>query len=735
MSAAPDMDDVIELFLAQHRAGTAPDLYTFAARYPKLRAKLERLLPLILQMEGYADETLPKLDPADEQFPDLGNADYQLVRRIGSGGMGVVYEAQQLSLHRKVALKVLATSSVADPQHRALFKQEAHVIARLHHPNIVKIFSADTTSTRCYYAMELIQGKGVDHAPCDDLRKIAAIGLQTAKALAYAHSCNILHRDIKPANLLLDAEGNVHVSDFGLAFVLQTPTEQQRDGEELRYGTLRYMAPERIAQGINTFAGDQYALGVTLYEMVAQRPILTTTPPQALRERITSSPLPPLTCAEPDLAAIINKCVAFRPEDRYASMEAVAADLQRFLEHRVVSAARTSLFRRFRLWHRRNPVVAGLTFAGVMLFFAFVVALVVGYLRVNAARKLAEQNAAHANATLVDIFYHIEHQSPTTAGTELLARLMPYYQAIAQQQKAPSEQLINANQIVGTAALRSGNYAIAETAFRNLIALQPDVTALRQLGDALLHQGKTDDAHAIFSKVIENYPTSSEAIYALQVLERYQEAFDLLHQQLRLHPDDPDLRFLYAQLLGRYAPAQHPQQPLTINPQATILLNELVEEFPDRPEYAIALMETMNRKLRHARQLSTEEQEELTLALTASSRLLGRFPNTPGVVNSVIDLHRAYVLYLHRNRQRPTARKEIERLQGMLEVLSHNPEVSDSVKELLRELKDEPSTRPIPPSGEKAPDLFRVRPPRPTTDAPPIAPHARRRPRAEKRAP
>ncbi len=714
MKADPELDEVIERFLEQHRARKAPDIYTFAAQYPKLRKRLESLLPLILQMEGCADESRPTVAPAMETFPDLGVCDYQLVRKIGSGGMGVVYEAQQLSLNRKVAIKVLAGAPSANTEQRALLEHEARVIAMLHHPNIVKVFSAHTTSEQCYYAMELIEGKGVNATTFTDLRAIATIGLQTAKALAYAHSCNVLHRDIKPANLLLDAEGNVHVSDFGLAFILQTPTARE-EAEEARYGTVRYMAPERIAHGINTFAGDQYAFGVTLYEMVTQRPILVTADTnKTLKERIARAPLPPLKCAEPDLAAIINKCIAFRPEDRYVSMEAVAADLQRFLNHKVVSAAPTSLVHRFRLWLKRKPAVAMLSFVGLLLFFAFIVTLVVGYLRVNAARKLAEQNAEHANATLADIFYHIEKQTPTTGGTELLARLMPYYQAVAEQQTGTSEQLINANTIIGTAAMHSGAYAIAEDAYRRLNALQPSAYALRQLGDALLRQEKVDEAQQVFQEITQRYPSSSEAVVALQVLERYPEAFERLHQLLRVSPDDPELRFLYARLLGFHTPPPRKKQGSGNTDRAITLLYNLVEENPDRPEYGIALMETMSRKLRHTRKLSTQEEEELDLALTTSYRLLGRFPNTPGVLHAVIDLHRAHVMHLHRTRQMPSARSEIERLQGMLEILSHNPDLSDSVKELLQAIKEEPLPSPQGhPRPKPSKDGTGAHPPRP----------------------
>ncbi len=688
------VDELVEDFLSTCQTGKVPDIQTFAQQYPKYRKKLEELLPLVVKLEGYAEASKPTTVSAWEPFPELTDTDYQILRKIGSGGMGIVYEARQCSLNRNVALKVLAASCVADARQRAALEHEARVIAMLHHPNIVKVFSADMTSEQCYYAMELIRGKGVDATHFDDLRQIAAIGLQTAKALAYAHSCNVIHRDIKPSNLLLDAHGDVHVSDFGLAVLLENGITSP---DAAHYGTLRYMAPERLEHGINTFAGDQYAFGVTLCEMVTHRPILTASSPKALTERILQGPLPPLKCAEPDLAAIINKCMAFRPEDRYPSMEHVVADLQRFLSHHVITAAPTSLFRRFRLWLRRKPAVAALSLLGLLLFVCLLAVLAVGYFRVNDARKLAEQNAAHAAATLADIFYHIEHQTPTTGGTELLSRLMPYYQAIAHQDKATTAQLVNAKNVIGTVAMRSGDYAIAETAFRDLAALQPSAYALNELAHALEQQGKTDLATDTYRQLLCDYPDSDEAIDALQALGDYTQAFELLHRRLQNDPQNPDLRFRYACLLGRQTPPTHLRRRPTIDARAIVILNELVEAYPDRPKYGIALMELACRQLRAKRRLSEQDRTELTLALTSSYRLLGRFPNTPGVLESVIELHRAYVAYLHRSGNMPTARQEIERLQGMLEILSYNPDAPASVKELLQSLKTEAT--PIPPKS------------------------------------
>ncbi len=676
-------EDLVEQFLERCRLGDAPDISLYSEQYPEYKERLKELLPLIRQMEECAGEQTQGVIPAAlPVLPKLDNSDFQLLRKIGSGGMGVVYEAKQISLNRKVAVKILAASHIAEADRRKVIENEAQVIAMLHHPNIVKVFSADFHSEYCYYAMELIQGKGINQCPIDDLREIARIGLQTANALAYAHSCNVLHRDIKPANLLLDSNGDVHVSDFGLAFILHQ-ADGIRENPGTQSGTLRYMAPERLSHGLNTFAGDQYSFGVTLYEMVTKNPVLAEKDHKALIARITGAPLPPLHCTEPDLAAIINKCISFRPEDRYLCMEDAARDLQRFLNNEVVSAAKTSPVRRFHLWAKRKPTVAVLSLSGLLLFTAFLVSLIVGYIRTDAARKLAEKNAGRANAALADIFSHIERQTPTASGSALLSRLMPYYQEIALQRKNSNAQIAEANRIIGTAAMRSGNYDIAQTAWQRVVELQGDASSMLRLGEVLTRQNKPDKAKQIFRQITEKYPDSFEAVRALQNLGENSDAFNLVLRLLQKEPKNPEYRFQYACLLGADPKLFRGSRIAGVEPNAVVLLNELAEEYPERPEYGLALVELMRRKIRHAHRFTERDWQELDVALGCSDRLLGRFPNTPGVVSSVSELRRAYITVLRRSGEMSAGRKETEHLQATLEILFYNPETPDSVKELL----------------------------------------------------
>lgn len=345
MKGKISLEDLVEQFLDQCRSGNVPDIQDFAGAHPEFAAELLALLPLVMEMEDWSVEKKQGIMPPVHDFPDLEGDDYRLIRRLGSGGMGVVFEALQLSLNRKVAVKLLSPLLLQDAAQRIQFEHEAHVIARLHHPNIVRIFSAVCRPGCCYYAMELLEGKSLDGCEFSNPYEIARIGLQAARAIAYAHRCGILHRDIKPANLLLDEAGEVHVSDFGLAFLLQERNEViEKEGAQS--GTLRYMSPERLVHGVNTFSSDQYAFGVTLYELVAKSPPFPGIAPEELMERICREPVPPLKFIEPDLAAIINKCVSFRPESRYRSMDELSEDLLHFLNHEPVGASSPSPSRR-----------------------------------------------------------------------------------------------------------------------------------------------------------------------------------------------------------------------------------------------------------------------------------------------------------------------------------------------------------------------------------------------------
>ena len=674
---------LIESYLEMFREGTAPDIGDFTHLHPEYADRLADLLPLMVKMENCAADSRRDHAVSGGEFPDLSESDYRLIRKIGTGGMGEVFEATQISLDRKVAVKVLSPSLTSDPAQREQFENEARVIAMLHHPNIVKIYNAGVSADRCYYAMELINGTGLNRYETCAPREIARLGLQAARALSYAHSCGVLHCDVKPANLLLDTHGELHIGDFGLAFVLQDAAGKQgRPG--MRSGTLRYMAPERLKHGINSFAGDQYSFGVTLYELVTQAPVLQEQNPQKLIDRICAAPLPPLKCAEPDLAAIVNRCISFDPAARYPGMAEVAKDLEHFLRHEPVSAASTSVFRRFRLWSKRKPAVAALSLLALTAVMAFAAAVTVGYVRTNSALKLAEKNAAAANAALSDIFAHIEHRSPTSSGSELLSRLMPYYQDIAEQRNLPQSEIADMNLMIGTAAMRSGNYPLAENAFRRASELQPDGATMNQLAAALRLQGKTVQADLTSHQVVYAYPGSIEAVRAHQALGEYDEAFEKLRSLLQQDRNDPDRLYQYALLLETQPRFAVPELRIgDIPPNPSVLLERLAKQYPDRMEFSLAFVDLTSRKLSTPGRFTPQDRQSLEQALTLADRLLAGFPNTPEVASAAVELYNAHIAQLRRSGDQTAARKEEARLQGMLEILYLSPDAPDEVKETL----------------------------------------------------
>ena len=315
--------------------------------------------------------------------------------------MGVVYEAEQESLGRHVALKVLPSSALLNPTYLARFRREAQAAGRLHHTNIVPVFGVGECDGVHYYAMQFIQGEGLDKvladvrrlrrplgagealppegsvahtlltgqfnppmaadpgkpnehpdsssltsrlSPCgpeaEYFRGVARIGVQVADALAYAHRQGILHRDVKPSNLLLDLQGTVWVADFGLAKAEGTE-ELTHTGDIV--GTIRFMAPERF-EGKSLPQSDVYGLGLTLYELLTLRPAFDDTNKGRLIDRVLHEPPRPPCKLDPrvprDLETLVLKCLAKDPRERYATAEALAEDLRRFLADRPIHAQR-----------------------------------------------------------------------------------------------------------------------------------------------------------------------------------------------------------------------------------------------------------------------------------------------------------------------------------------------------------------------------------------------------------
>ena len=501
-----DRDPFEELaseFSDRHRRGEMPSVEEYAEKYPELADEIRELFPTIAAMEQLKERKAPaKPAQGGLEIEQLG--DFRILGEIGRGGMGVVYEAEQVSLGRHVAVKVLPRQALLEERHLRRFEREAQTAAKLHHTNIVPVFGVGQQDGFHYIVMQFIPGVGLDEilvalrslvltddsarfhmdsssrashanhnaralldgdftkraasamssfvkdtkrpgsgtqplgsnvdtmaatqALSDSLRtgsssislsgaepaesdsldtdqsqrlteldreyyqSVAKIGQQVADALAYAHEQGTLHRDIKPGNLLLDGNGTVWVADFGLA-KLAEQDNVSRTGDIV--GTLSYMPPESFS-GDTDGRGDIYALGLTLYEMLALRPAYYGRDRGKLVRQITEGDLPRLGKLNPavprDLETIVLKAIEQQPEDRYATARELEEDLQSFLTDMPIKARRMSIPEQFTRWCRKNKMVASLSAAVVSLLLLS--SIVFGFLSYEAKRQA---NLASAN--------------------------------------------------------------------------------------------------------------------------------------------------------------------------------------------------------------------------------------------------------------------------------------------------------------------------------------------------
>jgi serine/threonine protein kinase/WD40 repeat protein/tetratricopeptide (TPR) repeat protein len=480
-------DELAEEFAERYRRGERPSLQEYVDRLPEMAEEIREMFPAMVEVEQADGDARGEASPPPTAVaPGLSQVgDYRILREIGRGGMGVVYEAEQISLGRRVALKVLPGHAVGDRKALERFRREAKAAARMHHTNIVPVFEVGREGEFAFYAMQLIQGQGLDqvidelrrlrapgrrpdghgpashelpsdlanitragsaasilrrrelgrmaesllsgrmvteeigpppadspraagfvstervdadatagHAPALTIgdrppappapnlsgsavlpggthvsgidssgrrqpffRSVAQIGRQAAQGLAHAHSRGIVHRDVKPSNLLLDTDGVVWITDFGLA-------KADDDGLTATgdiLGTLRYMAPERF-RGQGDARADIYALGMTLFELLALRPAYESSDRMKLIEQIKAQEPPRPRSIDGriprDLETIVLKAIDKAPEGRYATAEAMSEDLRRFLADEPIKARQVSTSERYWRWARRNPVIA-----------------------------------------------------------------------------------------------------------------------------------------------------------------------------------------------------------------------------------------------------------------------------------------------------------------------------------------------------------------------------------------
>ena len=460
-----------EEFLERQQRGEKPTIGEYCEQHPELADEIREVFEALAMMEELKPDSHDATGTFGSGIQTDGKklervGDYRILREIGRGGMGVVYEAEQESLRRRVALKVLPRRTAGDDQALKRFQREARAAARMHHTNIVPVFDVGQDDEHVFYAMQMIQGQGLDLV-VDDLKRlrtehvvlrqdvsadrafseaeleerhsiaaslvtgqfhqenlvaearreesahgsgentggsvaldtppapgafaetilqgsgsttsavlpgqsqlstaetnrhayfhsVAEIGLQTARALSYAHARGIIHRDIKPSNLLLDAAGVVWVTDFGLA---KTSDEAMTHTGDI-LGTIRYMSPERF-KGQCDVRADVYSLGLTLYELLVLRPAFSSPDRLRLIEMVSNTEPPTPRSLDPriplDLETVLLKSIDKDPRRRYQSADELCEDLERFIQDEPIRARRISSVERLARWSRRNKSLA-----------------------------------------------------------------------------------------------------------------------------------------------------------------------------------------------------------------------------------------------------------------------------------------------------------------------------------------------------------------------------------------
>ena len=453
-SEDPLLGQLLEELLVQYRVSGDGQLEAYCERYPEQAEQLTELFAALRMMESHKpseDEAVGIPRSVRDRNWRLG--EFQILREIGRGGMGIVYKAVQLSLGRHVALKVISQHLLGKQSAVARFRREARAAARLHHTNIVPVFEVGEEKEVCFYAMQYISGQSLDQV-LDELRamqptvspaatqpsspseadshetlahiveglplsrNVAKLGLQIADALSYANSRGILHRDIKPANILVDTIGTAWITDFGLA-KSDDLLNDRKESEPLTgagdiVGTLRYLAPERL-RGHHDHRGDIYGLGATLYEMLSLRPMFEAVDRVQLLDQIAREEPVRLKKRVPrlprDLETIVHKAIAKEPGARYQSAKDMADDLRLFLLDRPIKARRESYLGQAVRWCRKNPSIASLATLTLLLLNLLIVGWAVNHslmLQRNAAidlvaRTRTAENESRARSILSEV--------------------------------------------------------------------------------------------------------------------------------------------------------------------------------------------------------------------------------------------------------------------------------------------------------------------------------------------
>jgi serine/threonine protein kinase len=637
-TVSPALEDLLEEFAGRVQAGESLDIETFAAAHPEHADLLRRVLPtmgVLADLARHSGET-DASGLATHELPEKSLGDFRILREVGRGGMGVVYEAEQLSLGRRVALKVLPFAATMDSRHLQRFQNEARAAASLEHPHIVPVHGVGCERGVHYYAMKFIDGqslaqvvdelknaKEANRRDADNTEKnqntavsslcslrlcgsndffksIAEMGIQAAEALEHAHSLGIVHRDIKPANLMIDGNGSLWVTDFGLA---RTAADAglTMTGDVL--GTLRYMSPEQAMakHGLVDHRPDVYSLGVTLYELLTGMPAVKGKDREEILNAITlEDPRPPrrLDSGIPqDLETIVLKSLEKNPADRYATAKEFADELKRYLDDRPIHAKRPSFTLRARKWFRRHPAV--LRSAAAILLITVVGLSVSSYLILQEMGKkesaldlaekrqeAAEKSQQRTRAVLDDLSSELvedwltRQDELTDRQREFLTRALNNYEQFTKEAGETPEQralLAQAHLKVGNIRQHLGQRDAAEEAFRRASEILTTlVSEFPTDASSRMHLAGT---HNNLGRIIHGPAAVAEFRAAIAIAQRLAEDY----------PESPSYRQILAvsraNLANILSGGRQWEEGEKEVRKACELQNSLTDAYPTQPAY------------------------------------------------------------------------------------------------------------------------------------------------------
>ncbi|MEM8679200.1 MAG: serine/threonine-protein kinase [Planctomycetota bacterium] len=677
------VEEIAERFIAQLRGGETTSIEEYQAAYPQYAEQIAALFPTLLVME---DVKPPESNPMrsrdstdtllERNLKRLG--DYRIIRRIGYGGMGIVYEAEQESLGRRVAMKIFAPTLFSSPRQIRRFEREAQAAAKLHHSNLVPVLGVGEQWGIHYYIMQyikglsldqILRGRGEDAGDKFQLRqrwnRIAFIGSQVADALEYAHSQEVLHRDIKPGNLILDDDGTPWITDFGLAKMMSQDDGATRTGQTV--GTLRYMAPEQLHGKVDR-RSDVYALGLTLYELLLWRPAYDESDRSKLvRQKTSEMPVRPRSLDKSiprDLETIVMKAVAREPQHRYQTAAALRDDLQRFTEDLPIVARRVSPLERLYRWSRRNPALAAASGVAAMLALSFVLVTAWGYFRVQREMQIAHNQRqraiakeAIATGTLDHIFQQfgiesIEASSRTepilsSEAAALLEELINYYDELVEDDSSDIHlraKAAEAQMKVGNMLTSLGEYDAAlaayDEAYEKFVELDDGRLEQRlQLARLKNHRGQVlrilgEPADRMLSQAVAILDTALDELQddgardRLKAQLQYERARSLFLLASRIRPGvGPDSFPPSAAVVADTPRLERDALSRARLQEASEVLSSLAQRYPRVPAFRQLLARCLREQARdHLPGRDNTDQEAEQLAIVTLDQLVADDP-------------------------------------------------------------------------------------------------------------